>query len=228
MRASSATASLGSVCWYRSSNRAWVSSLAGSNFCGTQDITCALPRTTSGVTAPTPSTRLSRRLTRPSDAISSRARFSHPVCAGPRPREPALQNVLAIEMRALAIGRRRGVHDRCLLRLVEPVQIGHRRIEREEAVERQRRRLAVEDQGAIAAQADPVGIADRRHCAQAIKCAAEHDHEQAGIAAFGPRQSRHLAPGKQGAGAEQRFAAARQVMQVMVKVMVTSAGIRPT
>ena len=101
-------------------------------------------------------------------------------------------------MRALAIGRRRGVHDGGLLRLVEPVQVRHRRIEREEGVQRQRRRLAVEHQRAVAAQADPVGIADRRDRAQPVERAPQHDDEHARIAAFRPRELRHLAPGEQG------------------------------
>jgi hypothetical protein len=88
------------------------------------------------------------------------------------------------------------------------VQIGHRRVEREEAVERQGLRFAVEGQRTVAAQADPVGIADRRHRAEAVERAAQQDDEQARIAPFGPRQLRHLAPGKQRAGAEQRLAAA--------------------
>ena len=112
---------------------------------------------------------------------------------GAGPRDPALEHVLAVEMRALAIGRRGGVHDRGLLRLVEPVQVRHRRIEREERIERQRRRLAVEHQRAVAAQADPVGIADRRDRAQAVERAAQDDDEQARIAALGARQPRHLA-----------------------------------
>ena len=72
----------------------------------------------------------------------------------------------------------------------------HRGIKREEAVERQRRRLAVERQRALATQADPVGIADRRDGTQAIERAPEHDDEQARIAALGPRQAGHLAPGE--------------------------------
>ena len=110
------------------------------------------------------------------------------------PRDPALEHVLAIEMRAFAIGRRGGVHDGRLLRLVQPVQIWHRGIEREEAVERQCRRLAVEQQGALAAQADPVGITNGGDRTEAVERAAQHDDEQARIAALGPRQAGHLAP----------------------------------
>ena len=85
------------------------------------------------------------------------------------------------------------MHDGRLLRLVEPVQVRHRRIEREEAVERQRRRLAVEHQRPVAAQADPVGIADRRDGGEPVERAAQHDDEHARIAALGAREPRHLA-----------------------------------
>ena len=46
--------------------------------------------------------------------------------------QPAFQHVLPVEMRALAIGRRGRVHDRGLPGLVQPVQVRHRGIEREE------------------------------------------------------------------------------------------------
>ena len=149
--------------------------------------------------------------TRPSDASASSARLSQPRVDRAGPGDAALQHVLAVEVRALAIGRRRGVHDGGLLRLVEPVQVRHRRIEREEGIERQRRRPAVEHQRPIAAQADPVGIADRRHGAQPVERAPQHDDEHARIAAFGARQLGHLGPGEQGAGADQRLAAAGQM-----------------
>src|SRR6202795_3665817 len=96
---------------------------------------------------------------------------------GTRPRDPALENILAIEMRALAIGCCCGMHDGGLLRLVEPMQVRHRGIEREEAVERQCRCLAVEHQRPVAAQADPVGVADRRYRTEAIERAPEDDDE---------------------------------------------------
>src|SRR5260370_1154740 len=130
---------------------------------------------------------------------------------GAGPRDAAFEHVLAVEMRALAIGRRGGVNDRCLLRLVKPMQVRHRGIEREERIERQRRCLAVEHQRAIAAQADPVGVADRRHRAEAIERAPEHDDEQARIAALGACALGHLRPRKQRAGADQRLAAAMQM-----------------
>src|SRR5262249_37062667 len=48
---------------------------------------------------------------------------------------PALEHVLAIEVRALAIGRGSGVDDNRLVRCEHTVQIRHRWIEREEIVE---------------------------------------------------------------------------------------------
>ena len=129
-----------------------VSSLAGSSRCGTHDRTGAGPRTTSGVTGPTANALRARGSTRPSGS-SARERAVEPAgVAAAGLGEAALQHVLAVEMRALAIGRGGGVHDRGLLGLVEPVQVRHRRIEREEAIERQRRRLAVEHQRLVAAQ----------------------------------------------------------------------------
>ena len=103
------------------------------------------------------------------------------------------------------------MHDRCLLCLVEAVKIGHRRVERKERIEGKRRRLAVENKGAIATQAKPIGIADRGDGTQTIECAAQNNDQQARITAFGTRQLGQLRPGKQGAGTQQRGAAARQM-----------------
>jgi len=103
------------------------------------------------------------------------------------------------------------VNDGCLSRLIEVVQVGHRRIEGEEAVERQRLGVAVELECIVAAQLDPVGIADRRHRGEPIECAAQHDGEEARVAAFGAGDARHMGPGKQRARAEQQLAAGRGV-----------------
>src|SRR5882762_8389413 len=128
------------------------------------------------------------------------------------PGDPALENVLTIEMRALSIWRRRGVHDGSLLCIVHSVQVRHRGIEREKCIQRQRGCLAVEHQGPISAQADPVGVADRCDRTQSIERAPQHDDEHARIAARRPRKPGHLAPCKQSTGAEQRFATAGQVV----------------
>ena len=113
----------------------------GSSRCGAHDMTGAVPAhhqrrhrpDGEGPAAP------SDRRVHPPRATTS-ARLSQPLSVGAWLGEPALEHVLAVEMRALAIGRRRRVHDGCLLRLVEPVKVRHRRIEREERVERQCRR----------------------------------------------------------------------------------------
>ena len=54
-------------------------------------------------------------------------------------------------------------------------------------------------------------ISNGSHGTEAVKCAAEHDHQHARIAAFGAREFGKLGPRKQGAGADQCLAAARQV-----------------
>ena len=53
--------------------------------------------------------------------------------------ETAFQYVLAVEMRAVAIAGRGGMHHRRLARLEQAREHRHRRVEREETVERQRR-----------------------------------------------------------------------------------------
>jgi hypothetical protein len=65
--------------------------------------------------------------------------------------QAALEQILAVEMRALAIGRGAGVDDDRFVRLEHPLQIGHRRIKREKVIELERRRLAIEGKGLVAA-----------------------------------------------------------------------------
>ena len=89
------------------------------------------------------------------------------------------------------------------------MQVRHRGIEREEGIERQRRRLAVEHQRLVAAQLHPVGIADRRDRREAVERAAQDDGEHARIAPFGARELRQERPGEQHAGSGEQFAACR-------------------
>src|SRR5262249_5819790 len=98
-------------------------------------------------------------------------------------------------------------HDRRLPRRVKAMQVRHRWIERKEIVERQRRRLAVGSERLVAAQRDPVGIADRRHHGEAVERAAQYHDEHARIAAFGAGELRQMRPGEQHARAEQQLAA---------------------
>ena len=57
--------------------------------------------------------------------------------------------------------------------------------------------LAVEHERPITAQADPVGIAGWRNHGEPVESATQHDDQQAGIAALGPRQFRRVGPGEQ-------------------------------
>ena len=103
------------------------------------------------------------------------------------------------------------MHDGGLPRFVEPVQRRHGRIEREEGVERQARRLAVEQEGLVAAQGDPVRIADGGHHREPVERATQHDDEHARIAALGAGDPGHVGPGEEHARAQQQLAACRGV-----------------
>ena len=54
---------------------------------------------------------------------------------------------------------------------IEAVQVGHRRVQREEIIERQCWALAIERQGLVAAQFAPIGVADRRDDGETVKTA---------------------------------------------------------
>src|SRR6516225_5457737 len=58
--------------------------------------------------------------------------------------QPALQQILAIEMRALAIGRGASMNNDRLSCFEHAVQVWHRRIDRKEVIKLQRRQLAIE------------------------------------------------------------------------------------
>ena len=72
-----------------------------------------------------------------------------------------------------------------------------------------RRRLAVEQESLVAAQGDPVRIADRGHHREPVERAAQHDHEHARIAALGAGDPGHVRPGEEHARAQQQLAACR-------------------
>ena len=76
------------------------------------------------------------------------------------------------------------MHYRRLARLIKAMEVGHRRVQREEAVEWQCQGLPVQCQGLVAAQLDPVGIADRCDYGQPVERAAENDRQEARIAAL--------------------------------------------
>ena len=188
-----------------------MSSLTGGSRGGTQERTGAGPRTTSGVIGPTAKACRPCGSTRPPGSSAASARLSQPVSAAPGFGQAAFEHVLPVEMRALAIGRRDRVHDRRLSRLIEAVQVRHRRVQREKAVERQSRGLAVGGQRFFAAQLGPIGIADRRDDREPIERAAQHNRQKPRVAALGAGEARHRGPGEQHARAEQQFASCRSV-----------------
>ena len=100
-------------------------------------------------------------------------------------------------MGALAVGRGNRMHHDGLAGPIEPVEVRHGRVEREETVERQRRRRAVKPERVVAAQLDPIGIAYRRHGGKPVEPATQHDGEEARIAALRARDLRHERPGEQ-------------------------------
>ena len=183
-----------------------MSALAGCTRCGDHDKTGAGPRTTSGVTGPTANALLPRGSTLPPGAMLASARLSQPTIAHCRLGQAAFEQILTVEMRAFAVGRGAGVDDDRLIGLEQAMQVRHRRIEREKIGELERRRLAVRHQRIVAAQRDPIRIADRRDGRQPVERAAQDDRKKARIAAFGVRQFRQVRPGEQRAGSEQDLA----------------------
>jgi hypothetical protein len=81
----------------------------------------------------------------------------------PRTWVTALEHVLAVEMRAVAIASRDSMHDRRLLLVVEALERGKRRMGEKEAVERQRGPIAGRGKREIAVQVGVIRISDRRH-----------------------------------------------------------------
>src|SRR6266568_4838010 len=120
-RLSRTRAKLTSVCRYRSSNRMIVSSLAGRARRGDHASTGAGPRTTNGVTGPTAKALPPFELTRSPGARPTSKTVEPPGVGHARLFDPALEHVLAVEMRALAIGRGSGVDDNRLVRFEHTV-----------------------------------------------------------------------------------------------------------
>jgi len=85
------------------------------------------------------------------------------------------------------------------------VEIRHRRVQRKEAVERQRWRLAVRGQRFLAAQFNPIRVSDRRRNGEPIERAAQYDRQKSRVAAFRPRDAGHRRPGEHHSGAEQQL-----------------------
>ena len=149
--------------------------------CGAQPSTGAGPRITSGAVTPTPSPRVGAP---PAAGSKAMARLSQPLSVrfGPGfrfPARPARRNASGRD----SWWRRRGRPARLLL--IEAGENGHRRIEREKAVERKAGVLADRRQRQRAVQQRVIGIADRRDRRQAIERAAQNNHHDARIARAG-------------------------------------------
>ena len=91
---------------------------------------------------------------------------------GARCGEAAFEHILTVEMRAFPVGRGDRVNDAGLTSPIEPVQIGHLRVERKKAIERECGPRSIQAKSIVAAQRYPVGVADRRHRGESIERAA--------------------------------------------------------
>ena len=163
---------------------------------------------TSGATAPTASARGPRgpfaRRQRRDGAIEPAALDLARASACRSPAHPARRNASVRDnwsRVAWTIKR--------LLGVIEAGEIGHRRIEAEETVERQRRMRAVPAQRQRAMQIGIIGIADRRDRGEPVERAAQDDDDEPRIArvAAALAQRGMLAAGEgRAGGAEQRAA----------------------
>ncbi len=188
-----------------------VSSLTGIKRGGVQDRTGAGPRTTSGDTGPTAKASRPRGFAGLARLEPGQRTVEPAAVDGAGLGQAAFQHVLPVKVGAVPIRRRDGVHQGGFPGLVETVDVRHGGIERKEAVERQRRRLAVEPQRIVAAQLDPIGIADRGDGGEPVERAAQHDGQETRVTALRPRRPRHERPGEQHARAEQQLAAGRDM-----------------
>jgi hypothetical protein len=107
-------------------------------------------------------------------------------------------------MRTVAVRRRHRVNYGRLLLAIHPRKFRHRRMQRKEIVERQRRVRPGRRQCDRTVQAGIVGIANRRDGGEPIQRAAQNDDHQPRIAAVGgTREFRQIGPRRKGGAAEQ-------------------------
>ena len=124
-----------------------------------------------------------------------------------RPGKTAFEHVLPVEMRTVAVRRRHRVNHRRLLLAIHPRKFRHRRMQRKEIVERQRRVRPARRQRDRTMQAGIVRIANRRDGGEPIQRAAQDDDHQPRIAAVGgAREFRQIGPRRKGGAAEQQRA----------------------
>jgi hypothetical protein len=131
----------------------------------------------------------------------------HPARSG----KAAFEHILAVEMRALAIGGRDRMDHRGLLLAVHPREFRHRRMQREERIQHQRGVGSAGRQRDRAVQAGIIRVADRGDGRKAVQCAAQDDDDQTRIAPIGgTREFRQISPGRKGSAAEQHRTARRR------------------
>ena len=206
-----------------------VSSLAGGSRGGVHDSTGAAPRTTSGVIGPTAKASRLAEPARPSGASVVEGAVEPAGFRGARPQHAAFEHVLAVEMRALAIGRRGRMHDGGGAGSVQPMQIGHRRVEGEEGIERQPGRCALQGERLVAAQpiqsGSPTGAtAASPSSAPRSTMVSSRGSRPSARASLGANAQANSVP-----EASQQFAAARRMQCRCTKIEghgVTCVGIR--
>ena len=98
-----------------------------------------------------------------------------------RTQAAVLEHVLAIEMRAFAVGRRHGVQHGQFLRGVTRVEELECRVQAEGGIERQGRVIAGFRECDLATQRGVSRIADRRHRRQSIERTAQQYEDEARI-----------------------------------------------
>ena len=91
------------------------------------------------------------------------------------------------------------------------MQVGHGRVQREEAIEAQPWCRSIEAKRIVAPQCHPVGVADGRHRGKPVKRAAQYDDEEPRIVALRACNLWQVRPGEQYSGSEQELAAGRGV-----------------
>src|SRR5260370_8286295 len=111
------------------------------------------------------------------------------------------EHVLPVEMRAVPIRGGARMYDGGLSSSKQPREIRHRRMQREEAIERQRRIGALDVEGDALAQRLVTRVPHWRHGGQSVESATQDDGDEARVTPLrGVREFRQEGPGEQGAG----------------------------
>ncbi len=143
--------------------------------------------------------------------VAARQRFQravepaglHPARTG----KAALEHVLSIEMRTVAIRCRHRMDHRRMFFLIHPCEFRHRGMQRKEGIQRCRCVRAIGGQRDRTMQAGIIGVADRRHGGEAVERAAQdHDNQPRVAPVGGAGEFRQIGPGCERCAAEQQRA----------------------